>query len=42
MVHHQGDFILAEHSLGAAFFKFIDGYRSGHVVAQHQIQAGLD
>ena len=42
VVHHQGDAALVEHLVKARRLKFVDGHRGGDVVAQHQVQLGLD
>ena len=42
MIHHQGDAALVEHLVEARRLKLVDGHRGGNVVAQHQVQSGLD
>ena len=42
VVQHDGDVFLVEHAVKAGLFKFVDGHRGGDVVAQHNIQLGVD
>ena len=42
VVHHQGDAALVEHLVKARGLELVDGHRGGDVVAQHQVQPGLD
>ncbi len=42
VVQNDGDFILVKDLGEARLLKFGDGHRGGDVVAQHQIQSGLD
>ncbi len=42
MIGHQGDLILVKHPPGFHLVHLLNGHRGGDVVAQHQIETGLD
>ena len=42
VIHHHGDAALVENLGEARGLKLVDGHRRGNVIAQHQVQFGLD
>ena len=42
VVQYQRDAVFVKNRAGPAFFKFVDSYRAGDIVAQHHIQLCLD
>ena len=42
VIQHDGDVRLVEHAVKACLLKLVDGDRSGDIVAQHDIEPGID
>ena len=42
VVQHNGDVLFVEHAVEACLFKLVDRHRGGDVVAQHDIELGVD
>ena len=42
VVHHQGNAAFVKHLVKARRLELVDSHRGGNVIAQHQIQFGLD
>ena len=42
MIRHKRDLILVEYTVHVHLLHLLDGYRTGDIIAQHQIKIGLD
>ena len=42
VIQHDGDVFLVEHAVKPGLFKLVDGHRGGDVVAQHDVELGVD
>ena len=42
VVQHDGDVLFIEHAVEPGLFKLVDGNGSGDIIAQHDIELGVD
>ena len=42
VIQHDGNVLLVEHAVKACLLKLVDGDRGGDIVAQHDIELGID